>query len=306
MSHLREPRLDGNLLLALEVLLREGSVTRAALELGIGQPGTSHLLQRLREHFGDPLLVRSGRRMVLTPLGAALREPAQEAVAAMRRVLARPVEFQPAALRRTFRVATSDHVGMTLLPSVIEQLAQQAPGVDLDIRPVTEATHGSELEDARVDLALGPFTPSSAAIQSEPLFQEGLVCLVRQGHPRGKGRLTLKALAELSHVLVSPRGTRTGALDQLLAEQGLKRRVVLTVPHFLLAPFILARTDHVLLLPESLAERFVDLAALQRVELAFPLPRFTISQLWHTRNDSRPEHVWLRQLFHQAVRSLRG
>lgn len=296
--------IDANLLLALDALLRERSVTRAARALGLGQPGMSHALGRLRAHFGDPLLVRKGAAMVLTPRARSLAAPAEAAVQALQGVFDQRDVFTPATARRLFRIATTDHVGFLLLPPLMERLGREAPGVDLDVRAITEHPVPEALGEGTVDLAIGVFDQVPSGLRRQALFQERFTCLVRKDHPGVGATMSLEEYLALGHVLVAPRGTREGAVDRALGARKLARRVALTIPHFLLAARIVAHSDLVVTLAERLAEHFVRMAGVRRVEPPLPLERYTLSQLWHEQHHADAGHRWLRQEVFRAARAI--
>lgn len=290
--------LDLNLLRVLDALLGERHVTRAARRVGLSQPATSHALARLRAALGDPLLVRGpGGALVPTPRAAALQPRLRAALDAVAAALRGDAPFDPATARSTFRIATGDYAEMVILPGLMARLARDAPHVDL--RVVPPASGGDEREGlaaGEVDVVLAPRRgPGGAAgLYERRLFDETFTCLVRRGHPATAQRLTLARYEALSHVLVAPRGTPGSFVDDALAALGRRRRVALTVPHFLVAPHVVAATDLIV----TLASRIADVVAgpLDLVALPPPLelPGFTMSLWWHERNHHDPAQRWLR------------
>jgi DNA-binding transcriptional LysR family regulator len=286
--------VDANLLVALDALLSTRSVTAAAGRVGMGQPGMSHALSRLRAHFDDPLLVRSGRRMVLTPRAQALAAPVRDVVERMARVFAPPVPFDPATARRRFRIIATDHVGFLLLPGLAARVAAEAPGIDLDVRPIADDSAAEQIAAGEADCAVGVFPALPAAFFQERLLVERFCCVVRADHPAIGKRLTPALYAALPHLLIAPRGTAIGAVDAALAEHGLSRRVAITVPHFLLAPVIAASTDCVVTMSERLAKRLGGLAAVRLLPPPIELPAYAVVMIWHEKDHADDAHRWLR------------
>jgi DNA-binding transcriptional LysR family regulator len=285
--------LDLNLLGVLHALLEERSVSRAARRMGITQPAASNALARLRAQLDDPVLVRVGREMALSPRAEPLVEPVRALVEGIERVMSPPARVEPASLRRTFRVATSDHVDLVLLPELEAILSTEAPGVDLHAQPVPRDVTAA-LREGRADLAIGGFDDVPSDLCAARLFEDRFVCLLRRGHPLGAAELTLERYVALTHILVAPRGEPRGLVDRALRARGLSRRVARTVAHFLAAPFIAARSDHVLTLPERLALPMARLLDLDVRPPPLPLAAISIVALWHLRFDADLEHGFLR------------
>jgi DNA-binding transcriptional LysR family regulator len=302
--------LDWNLLVVLEALVAERSVTRAAARLGLSQPATSHALGRLREAFGDPLFVRTRTGLVPTPRTEALAAPLAAALEGVRRALADPARFDPRASHRTFTIASSDLATFVLLPPLAEALAREAPGVNLVVRATPNADVERELAAGTLDLALGPFEDAGAALYRQPLFAVRFVTVLRAGHPvlgaerRGARarRLDVETWCALGHVLVAPGGTRGSLLDTQLAALGLARRIALMVPHFLVAPHVVARSDLVWTAPERMARAYEPLLRLEVRPLPVEVTGFEIAQVWHARHQHDAGHAWLRARFAETRR----
>ena len=288
------PAIDTNLLVVLDALLQEGHVGRASKRLALSPSATSHALARLRELMGDPLLVRAGRQLVLTPRAVSLAPQVRQLMEQMERLLQPPEAFQPAKLERAFRLLTTDHIEFVLLRRLDPLLVAEAPRVVLHSRPIgPDAVE--ELRADRADVAFGVFPGLPDDIASEELFKDRFVTLVREGHPALARPLTLKRFAELEHVLVAPRGTPTSRVDTLLAEKGLKRRVVRTVGTFLAAPFLVAQSDYVVTMSARVAESLAPLLHLRVLESPVSY-EYTLTQIWHRRLDRDPAHAWFRGL----------
>jgi DNA-binding transcriptional LysR family regulator len=287
--------IDLNLLTVLDALLETQSVTRAAKELGRTQPAVSHALRRLRELLGDELLVRTPAGMQPTPRAHELRPAVRAAIEAAEAVLQEAPAFDPARAERTFTVAMADQASFLLLPPLVERLAREAPGVRIDQRPGPLITLGDE-----IDLAIGVFRDEPASARQEPLFREEFACVIRRGSAAARGRFDLKRYLALPHLLVAPRGLPGSSLDDALARAGQRRRVVLTVPHFLVAPHVIATTDLVWTAPAGLARAFTHLPLAVR-EPPFRTDGFTVMMRWHVRLDRDPGVRWLRGLLRDVA-----
>jgi DNA-binding transcriptional LysR family regulator len=284
--------IDLNLLLVLNALLQRGSVKGAAERLAVTPSAVSHSLAKLRELFDDPILVRTSNGYRPTPRAADLVAPLERVIDGVRHILGESPDFDPASARRTYRLKATDLAEIVLLPALMRHLRNTAPGVDIKASPHVEDIFVA-LESGHLDLVTGRFDDAPAGFYRQKLFEERFVCLFRRGHPALREALTLERYAALDHLLVSPRGRDRGTVDDALAPHGLERRIALTVPHFLVAPAIVAETDLVLTAPVRIAERHAHLP----IELVTPpleLGSFSVSQLWHERVHKSPAHAWLR------------
>ena len=306
MNDAHIPTLDLNLIVALDALLTERNVTRAAMRVGVGQSAMSHSLARLRTLVGDPLLVRSKKDMTPTPRGELLGAPVKKALADLVLALASPAAFEPASARMQFTIATSDYGESVLLPGLVARLMKQAPGIDLRVRTEGEGILG-RMAEGTVDLTIRPPLTgnTNAAIFTKKLFDESFVVVMRKSHPLAKKKLTLDAYAEAAHVLISIHGTDRGILDDSLARVGRHRRIAVVVPHFLVAPRIVASADLLLTLPERIArkmEKTLDLT-IKRLPSAIAVSGFSVSALWHERTQRDAAHKWFRNLVDEVAKA---
>lgn len=298
--------VDLNLLRVLDVVLAERHVTRAAARLGLTQSAASHALARLRTQLDDPLLVRGPRGgLVPTARAEALQPVVAHALAELAAVW-RGGGFTPATARRTFHVAAGDYAELVLLPALAARLARVAPGVDLFVRAVPDDIAGA-LAAGAVDVVLAPARPRdlTGGCFQRALFDETFVCAVRDGHPQARGRLTLDRFCALDHLLIAPRGTAGGFVDDALAALGRRRRVAVAVPHFLVAPPVLGATDLIATVPRRIAAAFAPMIALAVRPPPIALTGFTIHLLWHERAGADPAQRWLRDQI-AAVAASRG
>lgn len=283
---------DLNLLVALDVLLAEGSVARAARRLRLSPSATSRALARLREATGDPLLVRAGRGLVPTPRAEALRAQAHDLVEAARTVL-RPAEHHDlSGLARTFTLRTSDGFVETFGPRLLARVATEAPSVRLNLLQKLDKDSAA-LREGRVDLETGVIEPTSGPeLRSQALFRDRLVGVVRQEHPLAHGTVTLEAYLGARHVVVSRSGFDEDAVDAPFLPAGQARRIACAASGFAPALALARFSDLVASVPER------HTAALWEGMASFPLPvptqAFTVSMLWHPRLDADPAHRWLR------------
>jgi DNA-binding transcriptional LysR family regulator len=288
--------VDTNLIVALRALLVHQNVTRAAKDVGLSQSSMSHALARLRAHFDDPLLVPAGRALVLTERGKALVDPVAETVARIERVFARPEPFDPRTSKRAFRIASTDNVELYVLPKLAAVLQKTAPGIEVRVCALPE-DWVMALQRGDIDLKLGRKYAVPETLESQQLSREQFGCVVRRGHP-APAKPSLRAYAELDHLVVSPTAATnvepSGHIDRVLAKKGLRRRVAMMVPHFLVAPFIVASSDLVLTAPVRLLDPFRRLLRLRRVELPFEVSGYALSQVWAARSRDDEAHRWLR------------
>lgn len=292
-------RLDLNLLVTLDALLAEQNVTRAAARLHLSQPAVSVQLAKLREAFADPLLLPGPRGMRPTARALELRQPLHEALAALGQAIAPSAGFDPAHTTHTWRVAATDYGASTIVLPALARLRAAAPGTRLAVLELKPPALVRQLEQGELDLALHAAELAPPDLRRRPLFQERYVLVARAGHPSLTRQPTLAEFCALEHAIVSPDGGGfIGATDQVLAAQGLARRVVLSVPHFLFLEAALTASDLVAMLP---ARQLRPGSALQVVAPPLELPGFEMLMLWHERLHRDPAHQWLREQFAAAV-----
>ncbi|MCA9666963.1 MAG: LysR family transcriptional regulator [Myxococcales bacterium] len=290
---------------ALVALLEEGNVTRAARRIGLSQPALSGALSRLRSVFDDELFVRGRGGVLPTPRAEALAPLVREALGRIDAALRAPERFDPAQSRRRFRLGMTDYVGFVLLPRLYATLRRAAPDVDVEIWPLGDDPPREALASGRLDAALSFFYEKlPAGLDAAELLDERFVCVARRGHPELGRRLTLSRFARLAHLLISQRGAVQGVVDGALAARGLRRRVALTVPHFLVAAPVVAESDLVVTLAARVAEAQAQDDRLAIYAPPVALPGFTVRMVWDARFAAQPAHRWLRQLVLDAAGQL--
>ncbi|MEU9081162.1 LysR family transcriptional regulator [Streptomyces sp. NPDC048357] len=304
-----EPVLDANLVIALDALLAEHSVTRAAARLHTSPAAMSRTLARLRRTLQDPLLVRAGQTMVPTPRAQALREEAAAVVQRLGALLSPDTGVDPATLRITFTLQTADLVGAALAPGLLRLAEQEAPGVSFRLR-AEELEAGPALRDGRIDLEVGSIDHVDPETRVEELVGLRMMAAVRPGHPLTEGPLTPARFAAAHHVAVSRRGRFTGPVDTALAELDLHRRVGIVLPSHLAAMTLAARSDIVCLVPAALpgaapSPLTGDALALGLHLLDIPLamPPVTVGMAWHPRHAADRAHHWLRNAVRRTLRA---
>ena len=294
---------DLDLLLALDVLLRERHVTRAALRLGITQGAASQKLARLREFFQDRILVPGRPLLIPTPRAQAIARPLAQALAALRAAVQVAAPFDPATSERRFVLLGNDLVESHALPPLLEDIALVAPHVTVSVERV-DLDFAERLENGTADAAFVPDFLVSDSMRRRGLPPEHFVVVVRQRHPVTRARFDLERYLELGHVLIAPRGAPGSVVDGALEKLGRKRRVVARVQHFVSAPLLIASSDLALTCPESVfraAASFLPLTAL-RAPLDLPIDRTSI--VWHERSQDDVGHVWLRSRIERVLQGV--
>lgn len=292
--------LDTRLLQVFDEIYKTRSVSRAAEQLGLGQPVVSIALGKLRQHFGDRLFVRTSSGMEPTPLGEELVRPMRAAIDALQVALGHRTVFDPRAVQRTFRIAMTDISQIVLLPGLWARLHQVAPGVTVDVTNLSlETAH--MLESGEVDLALGFMPQLDAGFYQQTLFAQRYACLASVDHPRIRGELSLEGFQAEEHAVVISSGTGHAYLERELARQGITRKVVLRVPNFLGLAFVVERTDLVVTIPTRLGEMLSQHGRFRIYPTPFTLPGYTVKQFWHERFHHDPGNRWLRSLIRELL-----
>ncbi len=287
---------DLNLLFALDVLLAEKSVAAAARRLNLSASAMSRTLSRLRETTGDPLLVRAGRQMVLTPYADSLRERTQGAVFAARAVLRpAPQEFDITRHQQTFTLRANDGFVEAFGPALIAAAARCAPGIRLRFAP-KPVKSDRPLREGEADLEIGVPGEMGPEIKQQRLFSDRFVGVVRSDHPLAGRNVTPEDYTAWNHVAASRRGVLTGPVDDALAQLGLSRNIAAVVPGFP-AALAVARGDRSggARWPASFLINLPGDTGLTWFELPVATRPITVSQMWHPRLDADPAHRWLRQ-----------
>ena len=304
ISKMRQVDLSGvdlNLLKLFEALVRERSVTRAGLRLGLSQPAASRALARLRTMLGDRLVVRGKAGLELTPRGDALAERVTRLLDDARGIVA-PAVFDPASATGRITIAAHDHLSLVVLAGLIARFELRAPALSLHIaQPAGDNVR--LVEEGGADLALGMFGSLPGSLHRRGLYADRFVCVLRSGHPGMAGGLGLEQYVALRHVTVTISGVGESPVDVALAALGLTRHVALRVPHFIAGAMLVAESDMILTLPGRLARRLADKLPLTLLELPLQVAPLAPAMIWHERVHGDPAHIWVRQQLVDIVAS---
>jgi DNA-binding transcriptional LysR family regulator len=299
--------IDSYLLKVLHTLITEASVSRTAALLGQSQPTISVALRKLRAMTGDPLLVRSGSRMVPTSHALTLIEPAAQALAGIAAVLHPTTAFDPATTRRTFHIGSPDYLDVFFLPAVVDVFHTQAPHARIEFQHLMMVDGGYEhgLDSGALDLVIGNWRTPPEHLHLQPLCKDDLVCLMRAQHPIKPGKLGHEVYQEAGHLAVTTHNALgLGTIDIELARSGLSRNVTTTLPYFGMAPYVLLRSNLLFTTTRALATHYCNLLPL-RIE---PIPgepqALTYYQLWHERTHRSAAAIWLRRLVAGVAKEL--
>jgi len=292
--------VDFNLLIALDALLEENSVAAAADRLNLSPPAMSRTLARIRRATGDDILVRTGRTMTPTPRALELREETRELVRRGTAVLTPPRTLDLDTLDRAFTIRGHDALASALALPLTTAIAQAAPHVKL--RFLAEpAADVSDLARGHTDLEVGATKPSRPEIAADTVGTDQMVAVFRDGHPLADGEFTPERFAAACHVSVSRRGRLRGAIDDALAERGLRRQVIAALPTAAAALDLAARTDLVTAVTGRVCRPAWTRLGLCTSPLPFGVPPVPVILSWHHRNDSDPAHAWLREQIRTAL-----
>jgi len=301
-------RIDLNLLVHLDALLTERSVTRAAARVGIGQSAMSHNLARLRELFGDELLTRGSDGMRLTPRAVTLLEPMQTMLAQVEALVSRNHAFDPATAVRTFRFGLPDSMEILIMPALLARMREVAPGIHLRLYNSDASRLFDDLDADEIDLAIGYGTLEQGQFHHKrrKLFTETYLCMFNAEKTGIAPPISLEDYVRLPHVLTSLRPGRSvrGIVDEALEKVGLRRSVALTTPRFLTVPSLVAHTPVIVTMQARLARLFAAELGLSLSPPPVELSELTISLLWHASYDHDPAHTWLRELVTQVAAKL--
>lgn len=292
--------MDLNLLRVFHRMMVDRKVSAAAEALGVTQPGVSNALKRLRDLTGDELFTRSSGGMEPTAFAIQIAEPISYALAMIDAAFTQPTDFDPATNRRVFRLGLTDIGEAYLLPRILAETAQIAPGIKFTTIRTGSGDLSEEMEMGTIDLAIDVLPRLKGNFVYRRILKEKHVICVRKNHPlANKTDWSLSEYLEQDHVVVLAQGTGHGDIDALMARKGISRNIRLTVPHFLSLGPTLQATDMVATLPEDAAlllERPFDL-----VSLPFPgtLPIVYVDVCWHRRMHRDPANVWLRNLVYK-------
>ena len=295
-------QVDLNLLVALDVLLKERNVTRAGRRMGLSQPAMSAALGRLREMFGDPLLERVGREYLLTPFAQELSEPVQEILASIERTLERNEPFDPATLQRHIRIACADDVMCVLGQAVVARVTTQAPLVRLHFQQLDRRITRL-LATRRVDLSINPIGLIQG-FASQEIFTEDWVCVVWRDHPEVGKRMTAEQFLTLPHASFSPGFGDSSLAERQLGRHAEKLRVPITAANFVALPLMLRGTRLVAVVQRRIAERLSACGEIRLLEPPVALDKLHVGMHWNSLLTEDRAHTWLRGIIAESAKTL--
>jgi DNA-binding transcriptional LysR family regulator len=297
-------KFDLNLLVAFDALYAERSVTRAAQRVGMGQPGMSHALARLREQFQDELFVRAGSGIQPTVLAERLAEPVREVLQQAHAVFARRPRFDPHSDQREFLLAMPDGQQLVILPPLTQQLQAHAPHARLRTVAFDRRRVFLQLEDGEIELTVGVFDSTAPGLRVEVLYAETHACVYNPKLIRVRSPLRLEEYLAHPHVLLSHAGDTVGVVDKVLAKRNLKREIVATTPSAHVIPFLLREVKAFGIVPSRIAQSVARSAGLAICRPPVETGGFEVSMVWRSRSDGDQAHVWLRDQLRQVARRL--
>jgi DNA-binding transcriptional LysR family regulator len=297
IDHINLSRVDLNLLVALDALLAERSVTKAAARIGIGQSAMSHNLARLRELFGDELMTRGPRGMQPTPRALALADPVRIALAQIETLVSRQETFDPATAERVFRIGLPDSTEVLLGPALLAYVCEHAPGIRFRFYAAEGQGLLDDLDADRVDLGIGvgAFAGGQVHHKRRVLATDSYLVMFNAKKVHIKSPISLEDYVRLPHVLTSLRRGERGVVDEALEKLGLSRKIALVTPRFVAVPFLVAGAAVITTMHARLARYFADELDLSLSPPPIELPQLTTSLLWHASYDTDPAHIWLRE-----------
>lgn len=306
-------KIELSLVRTFHTVITERSVSRAALRLNTSQPAVSGQLKRLRGLIGDPLLVRAGQGMAPTEVALALLPAAAQVLQGVQALFGghAPAQgFAPQVAAQTFRIAASDYLDPVFLPELVARLRRQAPGVTLDLLPLTrDYDYRGHLARGEVDLVIGNWLSPPAELHLGRLVSDEIVCLVGADHPavRNPRQWTAERYLTAEHIAPTPlHAGGIGVVDEHLQARGLARRIVVRTPHFGLAPAMVARAPLVLTTGRQFCARYLGQLPVRIVRCPVDFPPLTYYQLWHDLTHASAAVRWLREQVRDVARGLNG
>ncbi|WP_449410391.1 LysR family transcriptional regulator [Methylobacterium komagatae] len=289
-------QIDLNLLVALDAMLTERSVTRAAGQVGLSQSSMSSNLARLRKLLGNELLTRAPDGMRLTPRASALVDPVRSALRQFQSIVLSEDHFKPATVERAFTIAVPGSVEAFLVPRLLAFLQREAPGIALTVRAFDYGTVLADLDDDRLDLGIGVITQGQTHHKVRPLFRFGFLYLFNPERVGLQPPISLDDYLRFPHVMTSITGTDRGVVDEALARIGRCRRLAMTTPQFTTVAFHVQAAQVLTTMVDVLALSFADQLGLATSPVPVPIDEVAISMLWHASYDQDPAHRWLRDV----------
>jgi DNA-binding transcriptional LysR family regulator len=306
-------KTDLNLLRVFDALMEDGNLTRAGFRVGLSQPAMSHALSKLRGLAGDPLFVRVPSGMKPSDHALRIAPSVREGLRLLSSALEGEAAFDPQVGQRMFQLLLSDIGELVYLPRLMQHLGQAAPGVSLRVLNRPREAYASAFIAGEADLAIGFLPGLSAGFYQQRLFSDGYICLAREDHPRIRKRLSVAQFVEESHVVIEPGGSTyvsashntssATLIEQCLTREGIRRRIALRVPHFMVVPDVVRSSDLIATMPSYVIRHTQPRPGLKMLPFPFEVARFQVKQYWHERSNKDPGTRWLRSVVQELFSS---
>jgi LysR family transcriptional regulator, nod-box dependent transcriptional activator len=296
---------DAGLLVALDALLTEKSVTRAGERLHLSQPATSIILSRLRKYFGNELLVPAGRRMVLTPLAESLVQPVRSCLMQIQHTVASKAEFDPAASDRKFCLAVSDYVTAVLMPQAMQEAARQAPRIRFELVRLDENIE-QKLEKGDIDFFIRPSIHSLRTHPKEPLFEDTHTCVLWLKNSLIGNTISQNRFLVMSHIAVHFGHAPAIFEEWFAAHYGDVRKIEVVTQDFEAACRLVVGTNRIATVMTRIAQLCAEHLPLKLIRPPFVVPKVTHCLQWHRYQDQDPGHIWLRGILKQTANKLQS
>jgi DNA-binding transcriptional LysR family regulator len=299
-------KLNLNLLIALDALLKEQNVTLAGKRLHITQSAMSNLLKQLRGIFQDELFIRGqASQLIATPYALQLKPRLTEALEKISSVFQAPERFYPEKSKTTFTIGFSDYTELVLLPDLVRCIIEQAPEINIVIKHINYIKSKNIFEYDDIDLAIGIYSSIPETLIAQPLFTDKSVCVGDRKNPLLKNPIDGKHFAQAKHIVVSYFENKEELRsEQYLKKSGLKRKTIVTIPHTVSALYCVARTDLVVLVLERVARKFTKILPIAYQNITFTQATVAVQMVWHPRNKNNPAHIWLRETVIEVAKKL--
>jgi len=300
---MRFKNLDLNLLVALDLLLAERNVSRAAERMRITQSAMSNALSRLRDYLGDDLLVRVGRRLELTPRAELLKGPVRDILVRIESSVTTTTRFDPSVSDRIFRIYVSDYSLATLVPRFLEMIAPGNYPIRFEFRPQTNRPHQT-LDSGEADILIIPSDFTSEEHPLKVIYEEGFVCIADKRHPRIGNRLDRKAFCRERHAVMQPLSDAISFETKSMARHGIVRNIDVTTVSFLALPYLVSGTQRLATVHASLGRQAARHLPIKMLALPFKIPRMRQSIQWHSYRSNDPAILWLRDMLRKAAEGM--
>ncbi len=304
MSKTNLTNIDLNLLVILDKIYSERSLTMAGKKLFMTQSAVSHALSKLRDHFQDRLFMRRGNSMEPTPLCITLHQNISPCIKSILQSLDDRGEFTPSTSQRTFCLGLSDYLCKLLLPGILDRLAKEAPGISIRVVQTTYEQRAQMLLNGKLDIFLGCTRDYGSGVLQELLFEDREVCLVRNEHPVKGEVMTEDEMADCDFAALSLSESGLGFLEDFLYRKGVQRRIKIVVQQETVIPTLVENSDLVGSLAERLAKMHTQKGKLRIIKLPLSNTTFEVFQHWHSLTNDDPAHKWMRKIIKETADKL--